>query len=68
MAPGTISGVPIAGAFVYLFVPYFVTAWTFDQSGMPPVLRQVTAPLFTALAPGRIGGGRDRLRRGRSSC
>src|SRR6478672_7766565 len=51
---GILSG-SIAGAFAYLFVPYFVTAWTFDQSGMPPVLRQVTAPLFDALKPGGSG-------------
>ena len=51
---GILSG-SIAGAFAYLFVPYFVTAWTFDQSGMPPVLRQVTAPLFAALKPGGSG-------------
>ena len=48
---GTISGA-VPGAFVYLFVPYFMTQWTFDQSGMPPGLRQVTAPLFDLLRPG----------------
>jgi branched-chain amino acid transport system permease protein len=48
---GTISGA-VVGAFVYLFVPYFVTAWTFDQRGMPPVLRQITEPLFSALSSG----------------
>lgn len=48
---GTISGA-IPGAFVYLFVPHFVSTWTFDQSGMPPVLKQVAAPLFSLLRPG----------------
>src|SRR4051794_26742942 len=52
---GTISG-SIAGACTYLFVPYFVTAWTFDQSGMPPGLRPLTAPVFAALEPGGSGG------------
>jgi branched-chain amino acid transport system permease protein len=48
---GTMSGA-IAGAFVYLFVPYFISEWTFDQRGMPPGLRQVSAPLFDLLRPG----------------
>ena len=48
---GTISGA-IPGAFVYLFVPYYVSEWTFDQRGMPPGLRQVSAPLFDLLRPG----------------
>ena len=48
---GTISGAPI-GAFVYLFIPFYMSQWTYDQSGMPPVLRQVTAPLFDLLRPG----------------
>jgi branched-chain amino acid transport system permease protein len=48
---GTISGA-IPGAFVYLFVPYYVSEWTFDQSGIPPGLRQLTAPLFVLLRPG----------------
>lgn len=39
----------VVGAFVYLFVPYFATQWTFDQSGMPPGLRQLTSPLFQLL-------------------
>ena len=51
---GTISGA-VVGAFVYLFVPYFVTQWTFDQSGIPPGLRQLTAPLFSWMRP--AGGG-----------
>ena len=42
---GTISGA-VPGAFTYFFVPYFVAEWTLDQSGMPPGLRQVAAPLF----------------------
>jgi branched-chain amino acid transport system permease protein len=41
----------VAGAFVYFFVPYFVAEWTYDQDGMPPGLRQVTAPLFAWLRP-----------------
>jgi branched-chain amino acid transport system permease protein len=51
---GTIAGA-IPGAFVYLFVPYFVSEWTFDQSGMPPILRQVTGPLFDVLSPAGVG-------------
>jgi ABC-type branched-subunit amino acid transport system permease subunit len=51
---GTISG-SVVGAFVYFFMPYFVTQWTYDQHGMPPVLRQVTSPLFHWLHP--AGGG-----------
>jgi branched-chain amino acid transport system permease protein len=47
---GTIGGA-IPGAFVYFFVPYYVIKWTDDQDGMPPVLRQVTAPLFDWLRP-----------------
>jgi branched-chain amino acid transport system permease protein len=47
---GTISGA-VPGAFAYVFVPHFVSEWTFDQSGMPPVLRHVTAPLFSWLRP-----------------
>ena len=43
------------GAFVYFFVPYYVTEWTYDQSGMPPGLRQLTSPLFEWLRP--IGPG-----------
>jgi fumarate reductase subunit D len=33
------------------FVPYFVSEWTYDQSGMPPGLRQVTSPIFSWLRP-----------------
>jgi branched-chain amino acid transport system permease protein len=51
---GTIAGA-IPGAFVYLFVPYFVSEWTFDQSGMPPILRQAAGPLFDALSPAGVG-------------
>jgi branched-chain amino acid transport system permease protein len=47
---GTIAGA-IPGAFVYFFVPYYVTQWTDDQDGMPPGLRQLTAPLFAWLRP-----------------
>jgi branched-chain amino acid transport system permease protein len=51
---GTISG-SVVGAFVYFFMPYFVSQWTFDQGGMPPVLRQVTSPLFKWLHPAGAG-------------
>lgn len=47
---GTISG-SVVGAWAYLFMPYLVTQWTYDQIGMPPGLRQVTAPLFHWLRP-----------------
>jgi branched-chain amino acid transport system permease protein len=47
---GTIAGA-IPGAFVYFFVPYYVAEWTYDQSGMPPGLRQLTSPLFEWLRP-----------------
>ena len=53
---GTISGAVI-GAWVYLFLPYYMSAWTYDQSGMPPVLKQISAPLFDLLRPG--GGAAD---------
>ncbi|MFT3852473.1 MAG: branched-chain amino acid ABC transporter permease [Ilumatobacteraceae bacterium] len=53
---GTISGAVI-GAYVYLFVPYYMSQWTFDQSGMPPVLKQISAPLWDLLRPG--GGAAD---------
>jgi len=46
---GTISGA-VPGAMVYLFVPYFMSAWTNDQSGMPPGIRQATKPLFDWLS------------------
>jgi branched-chain amino acid transport system permease protein len=47
---GCLSGA-VPGAFVYLFVPYFVAEWTDDQSGMPPGLRQVVRPVFRWLEP-----------------
>jgi branched-chain amino acid transport system permease protein len=47
---GTISGA-IPGALAYMFVPYYLRVWTFDQSGIPPGLRQLTAPLFALLRP-----------------
>jgi len=50
---GTIAGA-VPGAFVYLFVPYFVGEWTFDQRGMPPVLREAAAPLFDVLDPAGV--------------
>ncbi len=50
---GTISGA-VPGALIYLFVPYFVSEWTTDQSGMPPGVKQVTKPLFDWLE-GRPG-------------
>ncbi len=55
---GTISGA-VPGAFVFYFVPYFMTEWAIDQSGIPPGLRQVTAPLFDLL--GDAGGGASGL-------
>ncbi len=51
---GTVSGA-IPGALIYVFVPYFMSEWTQDQSGMPPGLRQVTEPLFNWLEK-RQGG------------
>jgi branched-chain amino acid transport system permease protein len=51
---GTLSGA-VPGALIYVFVPYFMSEWTQDQSGMPPVLKQVTKPLFDWLE-GRQGG------------
>ncbi len=51
---GTISG-SVPGALVYVFVPYFVTQWTFDQHRIPVGLRQITSPLFSLLHP--AGGG-----------
>lgn len=52
---GTISGA-VPGALIYVFVPYFMSAWTTDQSGMPPGVKQVTRPLFDWLK-NREGGG-----------
>ncbi len=52
---GTISGA-VPGALVYVFVPYFMSAWTNDQSGMPIGIRQITKPLFSWLSK-RQGGG-----------
>lgn len=51
---GTISGA-VPGALVFVFVPYFMSEWTNDQSGMPPVIKQITSPLFDWLE-GRQGG------------
>ena len=42
---GTISGA-VPGAFIYVFIPWYVSQWTQDQSGMPPGLEQITSPLF----------------------
>jgi len=47
---GTIAGA-IPGAIAYVFVPYFVSGWSVDPSGLPPVVRQVTKPLFDWLRP-----------------
>ncbi len=47
---GTISGA-VPGAIAYLFVPYFVSGWAVDPSGLPPGVRQVTKPLFDWLRP-----------------
>ena len=52
---GTISGA-VPGALVYVFVPYFMSAWAEDQSGMPPGLKQIARPLFDWLST-RQGGG-----------
>ncbi|MEO5724737.1 MAG: branched-chain amino acid ABC transporter permease, partial [Ilumatobacteraceae bacterium] len=52
---GTISGA-VPGALVYVFVPYFMSAWTNDQSGMPLGIKQATKPLFDWLK-GRQGAG-----------
>ena len=55
---GTISGA-VPGALVYVFVPYFMSEWTDDQSGMPPGLKQVTAAVVR-LARAPPGRWRDR--------
>jgi branched-chain amino acid transport system permease protein len=47
---GTISG-STPGALAYVFVPYFLTVWTFDQRGLPPGIRQLTRPLFVLMRP-----------------
>ncbi|MEO5898803.1 MAG: branched-chain amino acid ABC transporter permease [Ilumatobacteraceae bacterium] len=47
---GAISGA-VPSAFVYIFVPYLLTEWTFDQSGLPWGIRQITRPLFVLLEP-----------------
>lgn len=47
---GSIAGA-VPGAFAYFFVPYHVTEWTDDPSGMPPGLRQLATPLFEWLRP-----------------
>jgi branched-chain amino acid transport system permease protein len=52
---GTVSGA-IPGAMIYVFVPYFMSEWTNDQSGIPPGLKQVSKPLFNWLE-NRQGGG-----------
>lgn len=52
---GTVSGA-IPGALIYVFVPYFMSEWTNDQSGMPPGLKQVSKPLFSWLED-RQGAG-----------
>ena len=47
---GTISGA-VVGALAYVFVPFFLTEWAFDQGGLPPGVRQVTRPLFVLMHP-----------------
>jgi len=47
---GTIAGA-VPGAFVYFFVPYYVTEWTYDPDGIPPGLRHVVRPLFEWMEP-----------------
>jgi branched-chain amino acid transport system permease protein len=52
---GTISGA-VPGALVYVFIPYFMSSWTQDQSGMPPGIKQITRPLFDWLSTKQGGG------------
>jgi branched-chain amino acid transport system permease protein len=47
---GTIAGA-VPGAIAYVFVPYLVTGWAVDSDGLPPGVKQVTAPLFDWLKP-----------------
>ncbi len=47
---GTLSGA-VPGALAYVFVPYFMTTWAYDQSGLAPGVRQLTKPLFVLLRP-----------------
>jgi branched-chain amino acid transport system permease protein len=51
---GTISGA-VPGAIIYVFVPYFTRQWTVEPEGMPPVIKQITNPLFSWLE-NRQGG------------
>jgi branched-chain amino acid transport system permease protein len=48
---GTIAGA-IPGAFVYFFLPYYVSGWINDPSGMPLGLRQLASPFVNWLRPG----------------
>ena len=52
---GTISGA-VPGALIYVFIPYFMSSWTQDQSGMPPGIKQITRPLFDWLSTKQGGG------------
>lgn len=45
---GTMWGA-IPGALVFVFLPLLVRQWTFDRGGMPPVLRELSWPLFRLL-------------------
>src|SRR6185312_9518313 len=47
---GTLSGA-VPGALAYVFVPFYLTEWAFDQRGLPPGIRFVTRPLFVVLRP-----------------
>jgi branched-chain amino acid transport system permease protein len=47
---GSVAGA-VPGAIAYVFVPYFVTGWAVDSDGLPPGVKQVTAPLFDWLKP-----------------
>lgn len=47
---GTITGA-IPGALAYVFVPWFLTEWAFDQRGLPAAARVVTRPVFAVLRP-----------------
>jgi branched-chain amino acid transport system permease protein len=41
----------LVGAFVYVFVPYYLGEWAIDQDGMPPGVRHVIGPVFAELRP-----------------
>ena len=47
---GTISGA-VPGAIAYVFVPFYLTQWAFDQGGLPAGVRVLTRPLFALFRP-----------------